>query len=349
MQNEILEESEARRLCLDYLGSTQDFDCALLRDAYETIGFWAFRWNTREAVETGGKRGYLKKLGSIVVERSTRRVTLLPFAPGAGYIANPPITWPPDADPLTRDGAAVRVQLYLDAVNVSPCVVLHTFERRYGWVVYYNSERYRETGDPMDGLAGNGPVVVLKDSGDLHALGSGRPVSEQLRELEHRLNLPRWSDDVEILTMPDGSLRDINVLGVSSAGAEKLLRWVFGQFATNEGSTHKGGETLGKLDPAQLGELVRDRSTLRGQVSGECRLFRSLQYFAFPEDDGWFVEFTFSPDDLELGGVLDPIREWMQSAVTAANAAGAYVRMENASFEPTWARREDPEVIMSVG
>jgi hypothetical protein len=62
-----------------------------------------------------------------------------------------------------------------------------TIERRYGWVFFYNSVRYLETGDPAFALAGNGPIVVLRKDGAVIPLGSAQPVDDALRDLEDRL------------------------------------------------------------------------------------------------------------------------------------------------------------------
>ena len=45
--------------------------------------------------------------------------------------------------------------------------------KRYGWVLFYDSRRFVETGNELEGFGGNGPVVVLHD-GTIHFLGSDR-------------------------------------------------------------------------------------------------------------------------------------------------------------------------------
>jgi hypothetical protein len=51
------------------------------------------------------------------------------------------------------------------------------------WVFFYNSRAYIETGSFSHALAGNGPIVVDKDTGALHELVTARSVDEQLEEL----------------------------------------------------------------------------------------------------------------------------------------------------------------------
>ena len=36
----------------------------------------------------------------------------------------------------------------------------HTGKRSWGWVIYYQSDKYLETGDPGEMLAGNAPYLV---------------------------------------------------------------------------------------------------------------------------------------------------------------------------------------------
>jgi hypothetical protein len=43
-----------------------------------------------------------------------------------------------------------------------------TIRKPYGWIFFYNSRRYLETGDPLEGLGGNGPVVVEQEGARVH-------------------------------------------------------------------------------------------------------------------------------------------------------------------------------------
>ena len=66
-----------------------------------------------------------------------------------------------------------------------------TMERSYGWVFFYNTRSYLETGDPRQALAGNSPIVVLKATGAVHELGTALPLEHALADLERRLGLDR--------------------------------------------------------------------------------------------------------------------------------------------------------------
>jgi Immunity protein 35 len=61
-----------------------------------------------------------------------------------------------------------------------------TMEKDWCWVFFYQSRDYAETGSPGQRLAGNGPILVEKTSGQLHVLGTARPLEDQLERLRSR-------------------------------------------------------------------------------------------------------------------------------------------------------------------
>jgi hypothetical protein len=54
-----------------------------------------------------------------------------------------------------------------------PWIVLEadTIERPFGWVFFYNTKRFIETGVFKYRLAGNGPVIVDRESGAVRFYG----------------------------------------------------------------------------------------------------------------------------------------------------------------------------------
>jgi hypothetical protein len=60
-----------------------------------------------------------------------------------------------------------------------------TLERDFGWVFFYNSQRYLERRDFSDMLAGNAPVVVTKIDERLHVTGTARPLEHYLEKFEN--------------------------------------------------------------------------------------------------------------------------------------------------------------------
>jgi hypothetical protein len=48
----------------------------------------------------------------------------------------------------------------------------HTIEKPYGWIFFYQSKKFLQTGLDQDKLAGNGPIIVNKYEGTIEFLGS---------------------------------------------------------------------------------------------------------------------------------------------------------------------------------
>jgi hypothetical protein len=70
--------------------------------------------------------------------------------------------------------------------GVTPVIIdAETQEREFGWVFFYDSKEYVETGDFIHAIPGNAPVVVLRD-GAIRTTGTARPLSEYLNEIETR-------------------------------------------------------------------------------------------------------------------------------------------------------------------
>lgn len=62
-----------------------------------------------------------------------------------------------------------------------------TIEKDFGWVFFYNSKKYLETGASRFRLAGNGPVIVNRQTSNIEFYGSNRPPEEIIRDYERKL------------------------------------------------------------------------------------------------------------------------------------------------------------------
>lgn len=51
-----------------------------------------------------------------------------------------------------------------------------------GWIFFYNTQEFARSGNPLDGLAGNGPLYVTR-WGVLHELGTALPWQEAIEAL----------------------------------------------------------------------------------------------------------------------------------------------------------------------
>jgi len=59
-----------------------------------------------------------------------------------------------------------------------------TIERDWGWVVFYGSRRYRETGDIRFSVVGNAPFFVRQEDGATFRAGTARPVEDYIADFE---------------------------------------------------------------------------------------------------------------------------------------------------------------------
>jgi hypothetical protein len=61
-----------------------------------------------------------------------------------------------------------------------------TIEKPFGWVFFYDSKKYLETGNINDAIAGNGPIFVNKHTGRIEFCGSYKSVQEFVFEYERK-------------------------------------------------------------------------------------------------------------------------------------------------------------------
>lgn len=62
-----------------------------------------------------------------------------------------------------------------------------TIERPFGWVFFYNTREYLQTGRVSAALAGNAPYIVNRFTGALVATGTAHPVAHYLAAYEASL------------------------------------------------------------------------------------------------------------------------------------------------------------------
>lgn len=53
-----------------------------------------------------------------------------------------------------------------------------------GWYFCFEAREFLETGDEAARLAGNAPFIIDKDSGEIHSLGTAKPLEEYLQDYE---------------------------------------------------------------------------------------------------------------------------------------------------------------------
>ena len=79
--------------------------------------------------------------------------------------------------------ALARHQIATMAVDLGLELVLQperTIETDVGWVFFYESRDFVDTGDPRTSLIGNAPLLIDRVTGATHLLGTTRPVERYL-------------------------------------------------------------------------------------------------------------------------------------------------------------------------
>lgn len=77
-----------------------------------------------------------------------------------------------------------------DEAQPVDCVVLEdeTLERPWGWVFFYQSRAFVETGDPREMVGGNAPMLVNRHTGELIHTGTAYDFEHYIAEYEAALN-----------------------------------------------------------------------------------------------------------------------------------------------------------------
>ena len=92
---------------------------------------------------------------------------------------------------LTKEQALALLTRKLERIDSSrydPVVDdRNTIERPFGWVFYYNSRKFIETGSDRYRLLGPGPVIVDRHSGVIKFFGSDTSDEEAIEEYEREL------------------------------------------------------------------------------------------------------------------------------------------------------------------
>jgi hypothetical protein len=89
---------------------------------------------------------------------------------------------------ISKDQAREIVQAELDRMSAQTFGDLEfvllddaTQEEPFGWVYFYDSRQHIESQDDSDVLAGNSPMLVLRESGEVRSLGTAYPTEHYLK------------------------------------------------------------------------------------------------------------------------------------------------------------------------
>ncbi|EIG2129134.1 YrhB family protein [Escherichia coli] len=100
--------------------------------------------------------------------------------------------------------AFAKANHYLDDADLPVVITLHgRFSQ--GWYFCFESQEFLETGYEAARLAGNAPFIIDKDSGEIHSLGTAKPLEEYLQDYEIK-KLPSACPDKTALFARRGPL-----------------------------------------------------------------------------------------------------------------------------------------------
>jgi hypothetical protein len=116
---------------------------------------------------------------------------------------------------LRRAQAAVDSMSPLDL----PLVLCGHQDFEVGWVFFYDSRMHQETGDDRYLIAGNAPILVDRESGDVEITGTAKPIEHYVGEYveRRRRRLEGWPHAI------DRGLQDLLAL-VREGGGERDTR-----------------------------------------------------------------------------------------------------------------------------
>lgn len=88
-----------------------------------------------------------------------------------------------------HDKARIVVQAYVDASTDGDGVILDelTLDRPYGWVFFYESRAFVETGNEGERYVGNAPMIFDRVLGEYRLTGTAHPIEHYLAEYEKTL------------------------------------------------------------------------------------------------------------------------------------------------------------------
>ena len=103
-----------------------------------------------------------------------------------------------------------------------------TLEREWGWVFFFASRRWRETGDPLLQSEGEGPLIVNRFDGSVVGTGTGRPPEYWVTryETEFRRDREGWLLVLREIDPRSPAIREVlqSLLDLTGADIAELNR-----------------------------------------------------------------------------------------------------------------------------
>lgn len=60
----------------------------------------------------------------------------------------------------------------------------HTITQDFGWVFFYESIKFLNSGDSTHALVGNAPIIVSRRDGQLHSTGTAEPIEAYIENFK---------------------------------------------------------------------------------------------------------------------------------------------------------------------
>jgi hypothetical protein len=89
----------------------------------------------------------------------------------------------------TYEKALRVVSAYVDAATDGGGVVIEsqTIDKPYGWVFFYQSRAFAESGRITEAYAGNAPLIFNRVFCEYHVTGTAKPIEQYIEEYERAL------------------------------------------------------------------------------------------------------------------------------------------------------------------
>jgi hypothetical protein len=87
---------------------------------------------------------------------------------------------------LTFEKARRVADVWVDAVYDGQAVIMPelTLAKPYGWVFFYQSKAFVQSGEMTHVLVGNAPILLERVNGELRVFGTAKPIDSYMAEYE---------------------------------------------------------------------------------------------------------------------------------------------------------------------
>lgn len=95
---------------------------------------------------------------------------------------------------FTKDEAKAIAEQAISRFAEGDCVIDDrlTLDYGWGWVFFWSSRQFVESGDLKHAMFGNAPIIVDRNTGKTESTGTGRPTAYYVRRYERRHGYRPW-------------------------------------------------------------------------------------------------------------------------------------------------------------